>query len=299
MTETAPPIGVGMIQQWLRRMDPESLFRHLKESGVDFVEIYLAEEKWDDRERWLRLAKEAGLFFTFHGPYDNRYDITLFHDSPDNEVKKAFIRVMDRASALLCEFGLRSRINLHGASDLITGDCTFLHKATVNFIRWLAREREARKWPLDFVVELLPHNSEKLKVGDTTEELVELMKELHDDISGFCWDFGHYRSNEYQHYDSSLAAEFVSMVRHVHIHDFRSIADDVDHCPLKYGEVPYRKYLSMLNGKNLFMVLELNYRNTESCGDPAEGLMSSISELRNAREDIFAAESENITLESQ
>lgn len=295
----SPPIGIGMIQQWLRRMEPEYLLRHLKESGVDFVEIYLAKEKWEDREKWLRIAKEAGLFFTFHGPYDNRYDITLFEDSADNEVKKAFIEVMELASKLLSEFGYRSRVNLHGASDLTTGNRAFLHRITVDFVRWLAREREVRKWPLDFVVELLPHNSEKLKAGDTTEELVKLGEELGDEISGFCWDFGHYRSNEYQCYDSLLAAEFLTKVRHVHIHDFRSIVDDIDHCPLKYGEVPYRKYLSMLDEKDLFMVLELNYRNSESCGDPAEGLTSSIRELKNARADIFTGDTEKISPERQ
>ncbi len=299
MTNIVPPIGVGMIQQWLRRMEPEPLLLELRESGVDFVEIYLAEEKWEDRERWLRLARKAGLFFTFHGPYNNRYDISVFQDSPDNEVKEAFIGALDRASALLNEFGLRSRLNLHGATGLTTSDRASLHEATVNFITWLAREREARKWPLDFIVELLPHSSEKMKVGDTTEELMALQKELQGKILGFCWDFGHYRSNEYQRYDGSLAAGFVSGVRHAHIHDFKSIVDDMDHCPLKYGEVPYRKYLSMLSEKDLYLVLELNYLNTESCGEPVEGLIASIGELRRARAEIFTGNSEKFSAEHQ
>jgi len=288
-----PPIGTGMMQQWLRRIDPELLLPELSESGVEFIEMYLAEENWEDRERWLRLAREADLFFTFHAPYVNRYDITLFKDIPGNEVRKAFTGVMELAAELLSEYGLRSRLNLHGATDLITADRAFLYDITVKFLNWLAGEREKRKWPLDFVIELLPHNGEKLKIGERAGDLVALQHEIGGEISGFCWDFGHYRSNVYQQWDASLPEEFLSRVRHAHIHDFKSLIMDVDHCPLIFGEVPYRSYLSRLGAEDLFLVLELNYRNSESCGDPKEGLMTSIRELVSAREEIFSALPEN------
>ncbi|MDQ7827259.1 MAG: TIM barrel protein [Candidatus Eremiobacteraeota bacterium] len=279
------PIGVGMIQQWLRSLEPEPLLETVKAEGADFIEMYLTHKEWERRLSWLRLAKSLSLGYTFHGPYHGEYELSRFEDREDNGVRKAFLALLEQAAAETWDNGITSRINIHGASssEFTRGH---LFGITLSFLTWLARERERRRWPFDFVVELLPHDTDKEKTGDCVEDLVALRRELGDTIAGFCWDMGHYRRNELLGFDSSLESSFIEKVRHVHVHDIKDIKEDFDHCPLDFGTVPYESYLGMLRGNPLRIVLELNYSHTLTCGDPVKGLTGSLGKIRAARDSL-------------
>jgi sugar phosphate isomerase/epimerase len=277
------PLGVGMIQQWLRNNDPGPFIDLLISSGVSFVEIYLSLERWEQRAQWLDLLQQKGLHFTFHGPYLGDYDLALFEDRDDNKVRKLFHDTFERAAAQVRKGGSFSRVNLHGAGSE-SSPKPFLIKKTIEFLHWVAREKEKCQWPFDFVLELLPVSATKPKAGDCVPELLQVKREAGDGIAGFCWDMGHHRANEMLGFDASLGEGFLRQVRHAHIHDMKDHNTDIDHCPLNYGAVDYGGYLEMVRGHDLFMVLELNYNNTSLCGDPTTELLGSIRKLREARE---------------
>jgi sugar phosphate isomerase/epimerase len=285
------PLGVGMIQQWLKKTEPGDFLDLLKTSGVDFVEMYLSLEKWQSRAEWLELFIERDLAFTFHGPYMGDYEIAHFENTRDNVTRSLYAEALDRAASVVRRTGARSRVNLHGASSE-TEPKDILIERSITFLRWVICERDERQWPFDFVLELLPVNIVKPKAGDLVPELLTIEREVGSGLAGFCMDIGHHRANEMLGYDASLGGEFLKKVRHLHIHDMCEGNPEVDHCPLNYGAVDYRHYLEMVKGQDLKLVLELNYTNTSLCGDPVTELLWSVEKLQRAREELLIPLSE-------
>lgn len=277
------PLGVGMIQQWLRRTEPLPFLKSIKETGADFIEMYLSLEQWEKRQMWIEMATAEGLEFTFHGPYQGEYDINHFRNDADNPTKKLYMETLEKASLIISKNNFKSRLNIHGAvSKTETKESLFWR--TIEFLTWLIEESRKQEWPFDIVVELLPQDVSKIKTGDRTSDLLRVYKETGNKISGFCWDFGHYRTNEFQNPSDVLDTDFVKLVRHSHVHDIKDIKEGFDHCPLKFDEVPFEEYMKLLQKNDMLTVLELNFNHTSACTDngssPENELLKSIARLR-------------------
>lgn len=275
-----------MIQQWLREFEPEPFLRVLKESGAHFIEMYLSLRQWEIREEWLNRALEKGLLFTFHGPYHGPYELPSFQATGANPTREMFLETFDRASRIAADAHFTSRVNLHGAMSRNESKKELFSK-TLEFLKWLIEAKERRGWPLEFVLELLPASPDKVRVGDDIQDLVRIIEEVGDGLEGFCWDFGHFRRNELKGHLDLLSEDFLSRVRHVHIHDIRSSDPEFDHCPLIFGEVPWENYLGLLKGQDLFLVLEQDYSHTLTCGNPREELMGSLGKLKAVRDALM------------
>jgi len=245
--------------------------------------FYLSLKNWETRTGWLDLARKEGLFYTFHAPFSDDYDIALFEPEKWNMVYRRYSELLDTAADFVQRTTGSSRINFHGAGNRAFSLPQLIDK-TVFFIEWLDRERAARTWPFEFVLELLPYNAGKKKAGDCVPELLMIEKRVRSALTGFCWDFGHHRLNELLGHEASLGGEFLPKVRHVHIHDIKDVEKEFDHVPLNYGTVPYEHYLDLLRGQDLHMVLELNYEHTQQCGEPEKELLASLQKLHGLRE---------------
>lgn len=280
------PLGVGMIQQWLRALEPGPFLHSLRVAGVHFIEMYLSLRLWEQREQWLNTAMSEGLFFTFHGPYHGPYELPFFEAKGENTTRNLFIETFDKAALMVQKAGGRSRINLHSAMSQTLGREELMAR-TLEFLTWLIPQRDSRGWPFDFVLELLPRSPDKVRIGEDIAELICILNEVGDGLKGFCWDFGHYRRNELTGHRNPLETEFLEKVRHMHIHDIKSTDLEFDHCPLIFDEVPYVEYLHTIPHRDVFLVLEMNYQHTQSCGDPEAELQASIRKLQRAREALL------------
>ncbi|MCL5772800.1 MAG: sugar phosphate isomerase/epimerase [Firmicutes bacterium] len=270
-------IGIGMIGIWLRHDATGTLLMELKREGVDFLEFWLDEEGWARREPRIIIAIETGLDITFHCNYAGNYDISNFQVSEENETFQNYQKILPNAGKVAELKGSPALINIHCASAETGTGRQELFQRTVNFFRWAYDFIEKRKLKVNLVAELLPHDPVKVKIGDGIPELVKLRKAVGREKMGFCWDMGHYRANQKIGYQSKLTPGFLENVRHIHLHDMRM---GVDHSPLNYGEVPYDKYISKLQGKNITMAMELDFNNTSLCGEPFSLLFSSLQKMK-------------------
>lgn len=280
------PLGIGMIQQWLRSFEPEPFLHLLKESGIHFIEIYASLRQWEVRKNWLDMALKEGLYFTLHGPYHGPYEITSFEIRGENATRNIFLETFDKVAQIACREHMTTRVNLHGAMSTTLSE-KILFEKTIEFIKWLIIERDERGWPFSFVVELLPHSNDKTRIGTGITDLIRILREVGSGLEGFCWDLGHFRRNELMGHENLIVPEFIENVRHVHIHDINNMDIEFDHCPLIFREVPYEDYLGLLKGKNISLVLEMNYLHTQMCGDPRQELLASIRKVQKARDTLI------------
>ena len=124
----------------------------------------------------------------------------------------------------------------------------------LGFLHWVLAG-----WPsLNVVLELLPREPGKVKIGEKAADLMEALERIASPRLGLCWDLGHMARNGRLRDDLRLPGGFLGRVRHLHVHDL----DDAgaDHFPLVYGNVAIARYLGQLKraGFTGAAVLELN-----------------------------------------
>ncbi len=272
-------IGVGMMQQWLRNNEPEKLLDELHASGVNFIEMGVFRKELDSHLQWMDMAFSRGLKTSFHAPYFAEYDLSAFEDEPGNGVKALFYSLFAKLADFCENKGFVGRVNLHGASSPSMSHGKLMD-ITVSFLKWLADETNKNDWPLEYVIETLPLNPDKAKVGEKVADLLKIREKAPSTLRGFCWDLGHYVWNEYFRGFSTPPVAFTRNVRHVHLHDFKNLPENLDHCPLNYGIVPWQEYIRKAAKKPLHVVLELDFRNTQSCGEAKTELFSSIGKMK-------------------
>jgi sugar phosphate isomerase/epimerase len=92
------------------------------------------------------------------------------------------------------------------------------------------------------------------KVGDSKRELLTFVSQSSIPGLGICWDIGHDARNG----GAAASSGFIERVTHVHVHDLSPRGED--HCPLVYGNAPYRSALQALRqvGYAGALILEVN-----------------------------------------
>ena len=275
-------LGVGQMQQWLRNTEPAELLNQLSYCGADFIEMIVMKKELESQLQWMNMAWERNLKTSFHAPYFAEYELAGFEPKEGNAVREAHYHLFSKIAEFCEEKGYRGRVNLHCAtsSSMPYADLMAL---SVDYFSWLSQERVRNGWNLEYVIELLPVNTaKKLKIGQKTSDLIKLREKLGSVLEGFCWDLGHYQWNIHKYGNSDVSSSFFRNVRHVHIHDFKEMTFGMDHCPLNFGLVPWERYLTKLPKKgDIYLVLELDYRNTQICGEAISECLNSFKKIKN------------------
>lgn len=270
-------MGIGMAQDWLENLPAQEFLQTLKKRGAGFLEFNISERQWPRQRPWMEEAFREGLSVSFHAPYREEYDLLNFEENLW-AVRRAYEALFDEAAAFCREKGYRGRVNLHGAAGGRKSKEELLDR-TVSFLQWLEETGERRRWPLEYVIEILPANKNREKTGTAPEDLLEVKRRTGNILEGFCWDLGHHLWNEYGNVSAPLPEQFLQQVRHVHIHDFIKFQNYRDHYPLDYGVVPWRQYLRQVWNNPLRMVLEINFQKAAEGGNPLSRLLASLDQL--------------------
>jgi len=239
----------------------------LRDAGIEAVETAVWPDT-DDAEllEYIRDCVEAGLRVSMH-PYTEGTDFnpTSFAEEDENQVRQLHIRFFKIASVTAELQRTNVMVNIHPAADAGPHSRGFLVRQSVRFFSWAGEWCAVHAPGVHPVAELqiAPGEGAAIKrIGDRFEELEKVVTR-----SGVraTWDFGHAVLNHLRFGTPRTPSEtLLARIAHVHCHDV--IGED--HQPLQDGEVPWRRFLTMLReaGFDGTVVLEIPPRNFLSAG---------------------------------
>jgi sugar phosphate isomerase/epimerase len=215
----------------------------LRARGVGAVELPVEPRSPEEAvRRALRRIVDAGLRPSLH-PYSEgtRSNPALFDEARSNPCQDFHRRVF-LAAAEATEGG-PVMVNVHPAAGYLDDPREELLDRSVAFFRWALRFCGSRAPRVRPVAELQgpPLPGERVqRAGDIYDELLEVAERSGVSL---CWDFGHALLS-HQHRGAPLdpPEALLGYVAHAHCHDVHGI----DHRPLLYDVVPWRRYLGLL-----------------------------------------------------
>lgn len=111
--------------------------------------------------------------------------------------------------------------------------------------------------PARIALEILRNRAEsgKIHVGDSYQEIMNLISKFDNQNLGICWDFGHAIAM-YQRrlQDQFPPPEFLKKVIHCHVHDCQ---EEKTHIPLGMGAVPIEQNIELLRQNDYDGILNL------------------------------------------
>lgn len=241
----------------------ESLLAGILSAGAESVELRSVgiDTNPDDLLAAYKDCMSAGLATTLHGstPRDDLSKTDFF--AP---YQKLFEEVGQN----------RLTVTLHALAEPVGT------AKTLDFLTNCAKENG---YPVKIVLE----NSRKKLHGDTAnscEGVNKILRLASNKDIGICWDYGHYYFNLTHFsgdFDSLPPEEFLSNVRHTHIH---SIYDERTHFPLGIGEIPLQRYCNALNSRGYRGLFnpELDFTCFYAEMNPYKQLIKSINILKEA-----------------
>lgn len=251
---------------WIGDRTAEEFLAPFRAAGMSALEFVLhpLEQDWSSIQVLAEHFAASGCPCHFHAPYKNSYNPQGFSSSRRSEIQDLYSPALDFAERLSKEYSLVPTMVIHGAK----GDFPMaeLIRDTIQFLEWVI----AKTTHLRPALELLPHKK-MTRVGENRDEVLAVVRQVGNHRLGLCWDLGH---DVLLGYKDLPKAEFLSAVRHVHVHDINPAGDD--HFPLVYGNVPWREQLRALKGAGFdgVVTLELNQARAQQ----VEGLHERIVE---------------------
>ena len=147
---------------------------------------------------------------------------------------------------------------------------------TEKILRDICRTIEERTYPFFITLE-----NQRIKAHGALgvcRDVAEIVGRIDSPVLGICFDFGHQLSNVKNGFQDDVDEDFISRVRHTHIHS----VTDKTHFPLDVGECELEKNLIRLFGRGYdgILSLELSARSFCSELDVAESLRHSVDILK-------------------
>lgn len=260
-------------------------FADFVEAELDYIELAIRHNSVD------RLALEAdvkklhqhGLQVNIH-PY---FNCQGFGNSDDSRLKDNMLAVLEIANTIAQDESRTVLINLHSASGRksFSGkeDRQPLIACSNAFHTWLMETVDKHHFDVQITTEhqLPPSPSEgKIRIGDSFDELLTLRASNPHDRFHLCWDMGH-SAMKNAFYGASLYPphEFVTLVRHVHIHDVE-FNKPVDHRLIGSADSPLQDFVQSLLQVGYTGGFTMEYQVDEFFGaDYADFLKKSKSAL--------------------
>jgi sugar phosphate isomerase/epimerase len=244
-------LGFSFHPKWVGRGSIKDFLAPLQEAGLTVLEFTLHSEgdEWPSMQALAEECVAAGYRCHFHAPYQGQFNPYRFAGEQREALMALYAPALDLAERLAHEGGFAPALVIHGAHGVAPLD--ELAEDTREFLAWiLERTQHARP-----MLELLPPKPGFVRLGETHEQVLEMVRRLDDARLGICWDLGH---DVLQGYKALPPDDFLAGVRHVHIHDINDAQED--HFPLIYGNVPWEADLRALLAAGFAgaVVMEIN-----------------------------------------
>lgn len=258
-----------MHPNWLGGRPAAEFLHPLRALGVASLEFTLepAHDLWPAMKALVSECQRLGFTCHFHAPYAGAYNPAGWLSGRQSELEGLFAPVLAYAQERASANRGPTVLVVHGARG--TAARADLTADTVAFLSWVL----SRSPLLNVVLELLPREPDKFKVGETAQNLMEVVRGVGSPRLSLCWDLGHVARNARQGDVARLPRGFLPRVRHVHVHDLNDAGED--HYPLIYGNVPVARYARQLRRAGFAgtVILELNGHHLARLGGDSTAMI--------------------------
>ena len=232
-------LGFGLHPKWLGSGSREEFLAPLKAAGMSVLEFTLhpATEEWQAMRGLAEECVRAGYRCHFHAPYQSSFTIAGFATSGRDAIRRMYAPALELVERLAGEQRSDPALVIHGATA--NAPRAELRRDTEAFLAWVLAETHYSR----LMLEILPPKPPLTRIGESRDELLDLVRTMNDPRVGICWDLGH---DYLLGYTAAPTDDFLRAVRHVHIHDINAARED--HFPLIFGNVPWQADLRALVG---------------------------------------------------
>jgi sugar phosphate isomerase/epimerase len=210
----------------------------LAEAGLQSVEFELHPGKshWSEFQPLMAGCARLGLRLCFHAPYSSPYSLQGFCGERRDEIVGQYSSLLAIAEEWSQKPGGLATVVIHPAKGQSTSRAA-LYEDSRSFLEWVL---EGFAGLLVAVENMGPTTTGVIKIGDTREEVLQLVTAIESPRLGICWDLGHdILHGRSQPPEPAWLARLV----HLHVHDLDE--NGLDHYPLVFGRVPAREWLGL------------------------------------------------------
>ncbi len=267
-------LSFGLHPKWIDSSagSLDGFLNPLTAAGLSALEFTLnPDEEWEEMRALAEQCLRLGYRCHFHSPYKDPYNSAGFASSRRDELQKLYAPVFELIERWANEADLFPAVVIHGAHGKTS--LTQLAADTWHFLGWaLTKTTRAH-----LMLENLPPKAGYNRVGETHEQVLEIVRGLNHPRLNVCWDLGH---DVLQGYTQLPGEDFLKAVRHVHIHDINDAGED--HFPLVYGNVPWQKNLRALKRVSFSgaVTMEINGHRASRLDHLHERLADSFALMR-------------------
>lgn len=215
--------------------DIDQALTRFKAISIDSIELKLT-ESLDQRLLFRAIEKliQQGFHVTFHAPGRFQYPENLPQQLENLFTISQFVNQEFQLTPLWVVHPLNSKTQQRSEA----------YAETIHYIQRVLTAMTAI--PARFALEILRNRADggKLHIGDSYQEILDILSNFENDDLGICWDFGHANAM-YQRglQDQFPPSEFLKKVIHCHVHD---CWDQKTHLPLGMGTVPIEQNMQLL-----------------------------------------------------
>lgn len=265
-------LGFALHPKWLSNSTRESFLAPLKAAGMSVLEFTLhpGTEDWQAMRALAEECVGAGYRCHFHAPYQVPFTLAGFSTSQRAAIQEMYAPALELVEQLAGEQHSAPALVVHGATA--EAPRSELRRDTEAFLAWALAETYSAR----LMLEILPPKPPFTRVGESRDELLDVVRQMNEPRLGICWDLGHDYLLGYRELPSD---DFTRAVRHVHVHDVDGAG--VDHFPLICGNVPWQADLRALAcvGFEGAVILEVNGYHAQAVERLHERLAESFTAM--------------------
>jgi sugar phosphate isomerase/epimerase len=270
-------IGFSMHPRWMNTGNLENFIAPLYQAGLSMLEFELDNhlEDWPVFASIMESAFDIGLGLSFHAPYRSPHSLVGFAGGNCESIRKDMYPLYKIAETWAQRSSACRTVVIHAAVGIEPADKASLTADTRAFLDWVLENFPDIQLALE---NNHPAREGEVKVGVNPADVLSIISATSNPHLGACWDLGHdflRKSGE------EPTREWLSKVVHVHLHD--TDISGLDHFPLVYGNVPYKRWLQKWKaaGGKGSVILELKGSQLKNWQpqEIAQALENSISAL--------------------
>ena len=240
----ADPNKPGIWQTAIPNVD--LTLNRFKEIGVESIELKLTENiEFQQFFKAIDKLIKQGFHITFHAPGRFRY--------PD-DLNLQLTSLSAITMKLNAAFNLAPLWVVHPLNSLSQHRSETLAQ-TRNYIKQILDTISGFEFQIALEILRNRADSGKIHVGDSYEEILDILSNFQNDNIGICWDFGHAHAMYHRGLQEQFPPpEFLKKVVHCHVHD---CLFQKTHLPLGMGQVAIEKNIELLVKHNYQGILNL------------------------------------------
>ena len=226
--------------------DVNAALDQFKNIGISSIELKLTEKfEIGQVAKAIEILAAKGFNITFHAPGRFRYP---------EDLPWQLDRIAEISRFIHSQFQFIPLWVIHPLNSK-TQERSSLYSQTVDYLQQIIASLD--NMPVRLAVEILRNrkDSEKINIGDSYQEILQILTDIGNDDLGICWDFGHAFAMHERNLQAQFPpAEFLNRVSHCHVHDS---ADQKTHLPVGAGNIPVQEYIYRLKEVGFSGILNL------------------------------------------